>query len=281
MSERRRPLLGLLVGAALAACGTTTPTMTAVTAAAAPAPAASTPERAWPYPVATVHPALHLVGDSTMADKPPLPVFPERGWGQLLREFMLEPARLVNHAANGRSTRRFVDEGRWAHVLTQLQAGDFVIVQFGHNDQKDDDPRRYAPAQTDFKAYLRSFIADVKAKGATPILATSVARRKFDKSGRVVQTLGDYPQALREVAMETGVTLIDVNVLTTEQIQALGPEASKSMFMHIAPGRYDALPQGRVDDTHYVEAGARATAALAAQALRTQVPALRPWFKAQ
>lgn len=276
MRRLRLPLMAVVSGAALAGCGTAAGPAAPV---AAPAVAASAPERAWPFPVANVHPALHLVGDSTMADKPPLPVFPERGWGQLLREFMVEPARLVNHAANGRSTRRFVDEGRWAHVLAQLSAGDFVIVQFGHNDQKDDDPKRYAPAQTDFKAYLRSFIADVKAKGATPILATSVARRKFDSSGRVVQTLGDYPQALRDVAAETGVTLIDMNLLTTQQIQALGPEASKAMFMHIAPGRYDALPQGRTDDTHYVEAGARATAALAAQALRTQVPALRPWFK--
>ncbi len=274
----RRPLLGLLASAALAACSSTPPAAAPV--AAATAAAASAPERAWPYPQAGVHPALHLVGDSTMADKPPLPVFPERGWGQLLREFMQEPARLVNHAANGRSTRRFVDEGRWAHLLTQLTAGDFVIIQFGHNDQKDDDPRRYAPAQTDFKAFLRSFIADVLAKGATPILATSVARRKFGKDGRVVQTLADYPQALRDVAAETGVALIDMNVLTTEQIQALGPEASKALFMHIPPGRYDALPQGRVDDTHYVEEGARATAALAVQALRQQVPALRPWFKA-
>ncbi len=278
MGPRRQPLTLVLMGAALAGCGTAAgPASSAATAVAAPA---SAPERAWPFPVATMHPALHLVGDSTMADKPPLPVFPERGWGQLLREFMVEPARLVNHAANGRSTRRFVDEGRWAHLLAQLSAGDFVLIQFGHNDQKDDDPKRYAPAQTDFKAYLRSFIADVKAKGATPILATSVARRRFGKDGRVVQTLADYPQALRDVAAETGVPLIDMNVLTAEQIQALGPEASKAMFMHIAPGRYDALPQGRVDDTHYVEAGARATAALAAQALRAQVPALRPWFRA-
>jgi lysophospholipase L1-like esterase len=279
MQGLRSPLTAMLTGAALAGCGTAAGP--ASTAAATPvAVAASAPERAWPYPVAAVHPALHLVGDSTMADKPPLPVFPERGWGQLLREFMLEPARLVNHAANGRSTRRFVDEGRWAHLLTQLATGDFVIIQFGHNDQKDDDPRRYAPAQTDFKAYLRSFIADVRAKGATPVLATSVARRKFGKDARVVQTLGDYPQALRDVAAETGVALIDMNVLTTEQIQALGPEASKALFMHIPPGRYDALPQGRVDDTHYVEQGARATAALAVQALRQQVPALRSWFKA-
>lgn len=237
------------------------------------------PERAWPYPVATLRPALHLVGDSTMADKPPEPPLPERGWGQLLREFMVEPARLVNHAANGRSTRRFADEGRWAHLMSQLQRGDFVLIQFGHNDQKADDPRRYAAADTDFKAYLRAFIHDVRAKGATPLLATPVVRRKFDAEGRIVNTLEGWPQALREVAAESGVTLIDMNLLTATQLEAMGPESSKALFMWIAPGRWASLPEGRQDDTHYVESGARATAALAAKALKEQVPALRDWFR--
>lgn len=215
-----------------------------------------------------------------MADKPDPPALhPERGWGQLLRELLREPARLVNHAANGRSTRRFVDEGRWAHLLSQLQAGDFVLVQFGHNDQKADDPRRFADADTDFKAYLRRFVAEVRARGATALLATPVARRKFGAAGRVENTLGRYPQALREVATELGVPLVDLNALTTRHLEALGPEASKEEFMWIEPGRWAALPQGRRDDTHYVLRGARATAALAAQALREAAPALRDWFR--
>lgn len=261
----------VLAGLAAAGCAGTAP----------PAVAPPAPERAWPYPRATVHPALHLVGDSTMADKPldPRGPHPERGWGQLLREFMTEPARLVNHAANGRSTRRFVDEGRWAHLLTQLSRGDFVLIQFGHNDQKDDDPRRHAPAQTDFKAYLRSFIHDVRAKGVTPLLATPVSRRKFDAQGRIVNTLGEWPQALREVALEAGVPLIDMNALTAKHLEALGPEASKAEFMWLAPGQWAAVPEGRKDDTHYVESGARATAALAARALKEQVPGLRDWFR--
>ena len=248
-------------------------------AAAGCAGAPSAPERAWPYPVATLRPALHLVGDSTMADRPPEPPHPERGWGQLLREFMVEPARLVNHAANGRSTRRFVDEGRWAHLLTQLQGGDFVLIQFGHNDQKADDPRRYAAADGDFKAYLRAFFHDLRAKGATPLLATPVVRRKFDAQGRIVNTLEGWPQASREVAAETGVTLVDMNALTAAQLEAVGSEASKALFMWIAPGQWASLPEGRKDDTHYVESGARATAALAAKALKEQAPALRDWFR--
>jgi lysophospholipase L1-like esterase len=242
---------------------------------------ASTPERAWAFPRATLHPALHLVGDSTMADKLPDPLgpHPERGWGQLLREFMREPARLVNHAANGRSTRRFVDEGRWAHLLAELQRGDFVLIQFGHNDQKADDPQRYAAAGTDFKAYLRRFVAEVRERGATPLLATPVVRRKFDAAGRIVNTLGAWPQALRDVAVELGVVLIDMNQLTAAQLEAAGPEASRALFMWIAPGLFASMPQGRQDDTHYVEAGARATASLAAKALHERVPALRDWWR--
>ncbi len=271
--QRRRLLGAGVVGlAGLAGCS-------GVPQQATPVPPA-VPERGWAYPQAPLHPALHLVGDSTMADKPDPPErHPERGWGQLLRSFVKEPQRVVNHAANGRSTRRFVDEGRWLHLLTQLQRGDFVLIQFGHNDQKDDDPRRYAAADTDFKAYLRQFVTDVRARGATPLLATPVARRKFAADGTVVQTLGAWPQALRDVAAETGVVLIDMNSLTSAHLQALGPEASKALFMWLQPGQWAAFPQGRQDDTHYVESGARATAALAVQALRQQVPALADWFK--
>lgn len=265
---RRRAVLLLAAVAAAAGC--------------APAPPrAAAPERAWPYPRATLHPALHLVGDSTMADKPldSRGPHPERGWGQLLREFVAEPARIVNHAANGRSTRRFVDEGRWAHVLTQLAPGDVVLIQFGHNDQKEDDPRRYAAWDGAYQAYLRSFVADVRARAATPLLATPVSRRKFGADGKVINTLAQWPQALRDVAAELSVALIDLNALTTAQLNALGPEASKPLFMWIEPGAYAALPNGLRDDTHYVEAGARATAALAARALREQVPALRGWWR--
>ena len=277
--------VALAAFAALAGCGSpAAPGQGAAVKTAAPdaapaAAAASVPERAWAYPVATVHPALHLVGDSTMADKPALPLHPERGWGQLLREFMQEPARVVNHAANGRSTKRFVDEQRWAHLLTQVQAGDVVVIQFGHNDQKADDPKRYAAADTDFKNYLRRFVAELRARQVVPVLATSVARRKFDSAARVQETLAEYTRATREVATELRVPLIDMDQRTRQFLQQLGPEASKPMFMWIPPGAYASLPQGRQDDTHYVESGARAAAKLAAQALREQVSEVRPWLK--
>jgi len=223
-----------------------------------------------PLPLAALHPALHLVGDSTMADKAPLPPHPERGWGMALRSLMDRPERLVNHAANGRSSKRFVDEGRWPHLLSQLAPGDVVLIQFGHNDQKADDPARYAEAHTDFRAHLQRFVGDVRSRGATPLLATSVARRKFDAQGRVVNTLGDYPAVTRAVAAEAGVGLLDLNQLTTAQLQALGAEPAKALFMWVAPGAWPSLPEGRQDDTHYVAAGAQATAVLAVTAWRAQ-----------
>ena len=242
-------------------------------------PVASAGRASPPLPLARLHPALHLVGDSTMADKPPLPPHPERGWGQALRERLDDPARLVNHAANGRSTRRFVDEGRWAHLLSQLAPGDVVLLQFAHNDQKADDPERYAPAHTDYRDHLLRFVREVRARGATPLLASAVARRKFDAQGRVVNTLGDYPEVTRAVAAEAAVGLLDLNQLTSAQLQALGPEPAKALFMWIAPGVWPSLPDGRQDDTHYVDAGARATAALAVQAWHAQQLPGAAWLR--
>jgi lysophospholipase L1-like esterase len=184
-----RPLLCLIAAAALV-------TLVPFATAAEDAPAAA------PGPVAKIHPALHLVGDSTMADKPIDPPNPERGWGQLLPQLFKEPARVVNHAVNGRSSKSFRDEGRWANLLAQLEAGDFVLIEFGHNDEKKEDPKRYAAADTDYKENLRRFIREVRAKGAAPLLATPINRRKFDAQGHLSETHGAYPDAMRAVAAE-------------------------------------------------------------------------------
>src|SRR5215831_16587371 len=143
-------------------------------------------------------PRIHLAGDSTMADKPTDPPNPEHGWGQLLPKFFKDPGMIVNHAANGRSTRSFITEGRWQKLLDALQPGDWVIIQFAHNDEK-----IFPDARGEFQENLRRFVADVRAKKANPILATPCARRSFDDSGKLVETHGDYPDAVRAVAQET------------------------------------------------------------------------------
>jgi lysophospholipase L1-like esterase len=229
--------------------------------------------------MAKVHPALHLAGDSTMADKPLDPPQPERGWGMLLREQLQQPERIVNHAANGRSTRNFQVEGRWAHLLSQLAPGDCVLIQFGHNDQKRDDPRRWADPQTDYPDNLRRFVHDVRSRHAVPLIATSVSRRRFDAQGRIVDTLAPYPDVARQVAREPDVTLIDLNAATARWLEGLGPERSKAMFMWIEPGQYAGLPNGRRDNTHFVEDGASAVAAMALKLLYEQRPELRDWLR--
>ena len=230
-------------------------------------------------PKARIHPALHLVGDSTMADKPLDPPNPERGWGQLFPTLLKEPARVVNHAVNGRSSKSFRDEGRWENVLSQLAAGDYVLIEFGHNDQKSKDSKRYAAADTDFKENLRRFIREARAKGAFPLLATPVNRRKFDDKGQLTDTHGAYPDATRAVAAEEKVPLIDLHKLTRPLLEKLGPEDSKSLFVWVKPGEYARHPKGQQDDTHFNETGALAVSGLVADELRAQKHPLAAWLK--
>ncbi|WP_158277462.1 rhamnogalacturonan acetylesterase [Opitutus sp. ER46] len=224
----------------------------------------------------TPPPHVFMVGDSTMANKPL--DLPERGWGMLLPEFLREPGMVQNHAMNGRSTKSFIDEGRWDKVVAELKAGDFVIIQFGHNDEKDKDPKRYTDPATTFRDNLRRFVRDTRAKGATPILATPVCRRKFDANGKLVDTHGAWPDATRAVAAEEKVPLLELQHATAAWLQSVGNEPSRQFFMWIEPGKYPKIPDGRKDDTHFVEAGARHVAGLAAAEIRLNLPLAR-WLK--
>ncbi len=199
--------------------------------------------------------ALHLVGDSTMSDKPNL-AYPERGWGQLLPQYINNELDIVNHAANGRSTRRFIDEGRWALVLSELKEGDYVLIQFGHNDQKESDPSRYASADKDYPAFLRQYINDVRSKNATPMIASSICRRHFDNQGNVKRTLTEYAFAAKQVAQQENVEFFDLNNQTCEFLQAVGDEQSKQYFIQVPAGLYTRYPDGKIDNTHLNVVGA-------------------------
>lgn len=211
-------------------------------------------------------PAVHFAGDSTMADKGDS-AYPERGWGQLFREHMLPGWRFVNHAANGRSTLSFRTLGHWDTLLAQLKPGDWVVIQFGHNDEKSNDPDRYADPETAFPANLRRMIAEVRGRGAAAVLATPVARRHWAPDGTLTDTHGAYAGAVRAVAVAGGVPLIDLERLTREMIVEAGPEGSKEFFVIFGPGEVPGHPEGREDNTHFSEAGARRVAALAAAEL--------------
>jgi len=221
---------------------------------------------------------IYMIGDSTMANKP-LNDNPERGWGQLFPQFFNENVKIENHAMNGRSTKSFIDEGRWDSVFFKLKKGDYLFIQFGHNDEKVDKPNVYAEAHTTYKDNLIKFITESRSKGAIPILVTPVMRRRFDEKGVVVDTHGDYPAVVKEVAVLTKVPVIDLHEKSTKLLTDLGVEGSKLLFLHIAPGVYKSLPEGKKDDTHFSEFGATKIGALVVAGIKEQNIELKKYLK--
>jgi lysophospholipase L1-like esterase len=206
---------------------------------------------------------VFTIGDSTMANKK-AEVAPETGWCQVFSAFVDETVVIKNRAVNGRSTKSFITEGRWKAVLDSLQSGDYVFIQFGHNDQKIQDSTRYTEPFTSYRKNLERFVRETREKGATPILFTSIVRRKFE-NGFLTDTHGNYPMIVRQVAAEMNVPMIDLHLLTAGAVTALGDEASKSIYLWTPP--IDKFPEGRKDDTHLRVEGANLVAKLAAQQL--------------
>lgn len=222
---------------------------------------------------------IFLVADSTVSDKP----FdkggnPEKGWGQIFPLYLKEGVKVDNHAVNGRSTKSFMDEGRWEEVLDLMKPGDYVIIEFGHNDQKIKDPKRYADPDSAYRANLKKYIADTRAKKAHPILATPIVRRKFE-NGELIDTHGKYPAVVKEVGKEQNVPVLDLHEKSRKLVTAYGDERSKQLFLHIAPGEYAFLPEGREDDTHLSPLGAFRVCDLVAEELKEKVPELAKYLK--
>jgi lysophospholipase L1-like esterase len=200
---------------------------------------------------------VFMIGDSTMADKDPKAA-PETGWGQALQSFFKETVKVANHARNGRSSKSFIDEGLWGKVLLVMQPGDYAIIQFGHNDQKPDESRHTDPFTT-YKERLKQYVDETRGKGAFPILCTSIVRRKFDEKGSLTDTHGDYPAAMKQVAQELKVPLIDLQFRTNGLVTDLGPEKSKALYLYTDKVK---------DDTHLNAEGATAIARMAAEEIK-------------
>jgi len=210
---------------------------------------------------------IHLAGDSTLAIKR-AEKRPETGWGELLAEQFKPGAVAVdNRAMNGRSTRTFIEEGRWSALIEATKPGDVVLIQFGHNDQSVEKPDRYTPP-ADYARNLERFVADVRAKGATPVLLTPVARRRFDDEGRVVASHGEYPDLVRALAAREHVAFIDMERRSAAALQEAGVEGSKALFLWLAPGENANYPKGVQDNTHFSPKGAARMAREFAAALR-------------
>ena len=209
---------------------------------------------------------IYMIGDSTMADKP-LEDNPERGWGQMFPSFFDSTVVIENHAKNGRSTRSFLRESLWTPIVNKLQSGDYVFIQFGHNDEKPEKVDRYTPPE-DYRKNLILFVTETREHGALPILCTPIVRRRFDDKGTFFDEHGVYPDIVRQVAAEYKVPLIDMHKKSEKLIVDLGPEGSRKVFLSIPPGVYKSLPNGREDNTHFSEYGATRMAEFAVEGIR-------------
>ncbi len=199
---------------------------------------------------------VFLAGDSTVADQPNEPY---NSWGQMLPRFFKEGVAVANHAESGESLRSFLNSRRWAKVLSCIRKGDYVLIQFGHNDQKD--KTAGAGAHTTYAGFLRQYIGEARQRGATVILVTPVSRRSFNATGRIASNLGDFPDAVRAVARELDAPLIDLNAMSQRFYEAMGVEKSKLAF---APG----------DNSHHNNYGSYEIARCVVEGIRVVAPDL-------
>ena len=244
---------------------------------------------------------IFIIGDSTAAKKDLSKGSPERGWGMALQQYFDEAFVVVdNHAVNGRSSKSFIDEGRWDKVLSLVKPGDYVIIQFGHNDEKAQPARHTDPGST-FDYNLARFVRETREHGGIPVLMNAVVRRNFyvktpanadDEALRnttfvdgaqtaegdsLVDTHGLYAVAPRDVAQRMNAHFVDATRITHDLEQSLGVEGSKRLHMWYKPGEHPALPDGRQDNTHYNEYGAKVVAGLLADALCEEIPLLKKY----
>ncbi|TAP43245.1 pectinesterase family protein [Arthrobacter sp. S39] len=214
-------------------------------------------------------PVIFVVGDSTSSAYQQSER-PRAGWGQALPLLLGPQATVFDYAWSGASSKSFADAGKLDRVLALLQPGDYLLISFGHNDEKVADPARGTLPDTTFKEYLSRYVDGPKARGGKPVLVTSVERRRFDSSGNAQDSHGAYPQAVRELAAASGTPLVDLTVSSKELWQQLGPEGTKEHFLFLAPGEHPQYPQGAEDNTHFQATGALAVARLVARELQSK-----------
>jgi lysophospholipase L1-like esterase len=210
---------------------------------------------------------VYLIGDSTIADKAP-GAWPETGWGMPFKIFFDSSVVVDNRAKNGRSTRSFIAEGLWQPIASSLRAGDYVLIQFGHNDESKEKTDRYTSPE-DYKKNLVKFIAETRARDAVPVLITPVTRRRF-KDGQVQETHIEYSRLVAEVAQEQHTAFIDLDTRSRELLQKFGEENSRWLFLQLAEGEHPNYPEGKNDNTHFSELGARLMAQIVLQEIRAQ-----------
>jgi lysophospholipase L1-like esterase len=205
---------------------------------------------------ATAAPVVYIAGDSTVQTYNDS-YEPEQGWGARIPEYFTTGISFSNRAIGGRSSKTFVTDGRLDSILSVMKAGDYLLIQFGHNDASSNTERHTDP-QTTYKQYLRMYIDGAREKGGTPVLITPVGRRSFTDSSQTTfkNDFPAYTTAMKELATEKNCKLIDLMSLSIEYYNSIGAEASKGVFLHAAAGVYEAFPNGVTDNTHFQEFGA-------------------------
>ncbi|MEL1239790.1 rhamnogalacturonan acetylesterase [Flavobacterium flavipallidum] len=199
---------------------------------------------------------VYTIGDSTMANKSNPTENPEHGWAQVLQQYFDDKVVIDNRAQNGRSTRSFINEKRWDAILQTLKKGDYVFIQFGHNDEKENKPGVYTNPHTAYRQNLIRFVTEARAKGATPVLFSSIVRRNFNAEGTLVDTHGMYPMEARLVATDYKVPFIDLQYLTELLEESYGIEGSKKLHLHFNAGESAFYKTEKHDDTHLSLLGA-------------------------
>ena len=218
-------------------------------------------------------PTIWLVGDSTVTDNTP----PFRGWGWCLPEFVREGVRVRNLAESGCSSKSFLDQGRFDEAREGMRQGDLLLIQFGHNDEKDDEARHTDPHST-FPQTLMIYVNAAREAGALAALCTPVSRRFFSEPNSLMYTHGEYPAAIRLLAEREGLPLLELELKTRALYLAMGEEETAELFVRLAPGEHPDFPDGHDDKTHFNEYGARTVCTLAAEEMR-QYPALAAYLK--
>ncbi len=222
---------------------------------------------------------IFLAGDSTMSIKSEKN-YPETGWGMPFIHFWNDNLTVVNKAKNGRSTKTFLAEGLWKQIMDEASAGDYVFIQFGHNDEVKSKVNSYTTPD-EFTGNLKKYIGDAREKKMIPVLLTPVARRKFDAEGKIEETHKEYSNLVRKVAAEEKLLFIDLDTPSMQLYQQFGIEQSKLLFCQLKPGEHPNYPDGKDDNTHFNELGARLIAQLVLKEIRTTIPDLIPYITAK
>ncbi len=193
-------------------------------------------------------PVIYIAGDSTVVDQY---YEPWAAWGQMLPRFFRPGVVVANHAESGETTRSFVGEHRLEKIMSLMKPGDYLFIQFAHNDMKPN-----AVPLEDYRKLLIDYIAQTRAKGATPVLVTPMNRRTFDAAGKITNSFGGYPDAVREVAAQQKAALIDLNAMSKTLFEAMGPEGTLKAFMHYPAGSFPGQEKAIADNTHFNSYGA-------------------------